>query len=139
MVDTETNAGMRPNVTPLRPADPTNAERQRRHRAKQRKRRSPVRPSPHGEQHAGVTPRPAATVAPAVTVERRGLRVVTVTVAIGLAAVAAYFSITGMTILFPGAVTAVVAMACAIEAGKLVAPRGWRTTGRRPACCCGLP
>jgi hypothetical protein len=34
--------------------------------------------------------------------------------------VAAYFSITGMTILFPGAVAAVIAMACSMEAGKLV-------------------
>jgi hypothetical protein len=39
---------------------------------------------------------------PDVMPHSRGLRVLTLTVAIGLAAVAAYFSISGMVILFPG-------------------------------------
>ncbi len=43
MADAESNT----NVTPIRPADPTNAERQRRHRAKQRKRSTAApRPTP---------------------------------------------------------------------------------------------
>jgi hypothetical protein len=69
---------------------------------------------------------------PEVTREGHGLRVLTLTVAIGLAVVAAYISITGMTILFPGAVVAVIAMACAMEAGKLVGTawlaHHWRAT-----------
>jgi hypothetical protein len=55
---------------------------------------------------------------PDVTPDSNGLRVLTLTAAIGLAAVAAYFSITGMTILFPGAVLAMVAMTATMEAGK---------------------
>jgi transposase-like protein len=62
-----------------------------------------------------------------------GFRVLTLTAAVALAAVAAYFSITGMTILFPGAAAAVIAMAAAMEAGKLVGAawlgRHWCTTG----------
>jgi len=41
-------------------------------------------------------------------------------VAFSLAAVAAYFSINGMIVLFPGAPTAIVAMGVAMEVGKLV-------------------
>jgi hypothetical protein len=52
--------------------------------------------------------------------------------AIGLAAVAAWFSIRGMVVLFPGAPLSVVAMAVAMEAAKLVTAgwlaRRWRVT-----------
>src|SRR5262249_43682388 len=41
------------------------------------------------------------------------------TAAVGLAGVAAYFSIRGMTVLFPGAPTAIVIMGVAMESGKL--------------------
>jgi hypothetical protein len=54
------------------------------------------------------------------------------TAAIGLAAVAAYFSIRGMTVLFPGAPTAIVVMGVAMEAGKLSTvawlARNWRAS-----------
>jgi hypothetical protein len=83
--------------------------------------------APSGQQSGGLA------IEPRVTADRYDLRVLTLTASIGLAAVAAYFSITGMTILFPGAVMAVIAMAVTMEAGKLVGAawlaRHWRTTG----------
>ena len=102
------------NITPLRPADPTNAERQRRHRAKKRKRT--------------VTPSAAlpvtAPVTPTVTVEHH--RSVTVSVATLLAALAlatcsAAFSISGLTSIFAGAFWAVIGLGVAFEIGKLSA------------------
>jgi hypothetical protein len=52
--------------------------------------------------------------------------------ALGLATVAAYFSIRGMVVLFPGAPVAIVAMAVATESAKLVTAgwlaRCWRST-----------
>jgi hypothetical protein len=54
--------------------------------------------------------------------------------ALALAGVAAYFSIRGMTVLFPGALMAIVVMAATMEAAKLVTAgwlaRRWRTTAR---------
>jgi hypothetical protein len=53
-------------------------------------------------------------------------------VAIGLAGVAAYFSVTGMTRIFPGATIAIIAMASMMEGGKLIGAawlsRQWRAT-----------
>jgi hypothetical protein len=53
--------------------------------------------------------------------------------AVALATIAAYFSIRGMVVLFPGAPTAVIVMAGAMEAAKLVAvawlARNWCHTG----------
>jgi hypothetical protein len=51
----------------------------------------------------------------------RGADALAYAVAIGLASVAAYFSIRGMTVLFPGAPTAIVIMGGMMEAAKLVA------------------
>jgi len=54
-------------------------------------------------------------------------------VAVSLAVVAAYFSIQGMIVLFPGAPTAIVAMGVAMEVGKLVSvaflAHQWRHLG----------
>jgi hypothetical protein len=50
--------------------------------------------------------------------------------AIGLASVAALFSIKGMVTLFPGAPVLVIAMASMMETGKLVAA-GWLARRRR--------
>jgi hypothetical protein len=61
-----------------------------------------------------------------------GLDVAAYLAAIGLAAVAAWFSVRGMVVLFPGAPLSVVAMAVAMEAAKLVTAgwlaRRWRMT-----------
>jgi hypothetical protein len=74
-----------------------------------------------------------AYVGPPPNVPRRGLHLLALAVAIGLAAVAAFFSISGMTILFSGAPIAITVMAAAMEAGKLVGAAwlsaNWRTTG----------
>jgi hypothetical protein len=55
-------------------------------------------------------------------------------VAVSLAGIAAYFSIRGMTVLFPGAPTAIVTMGVAMEAAKLVTvgflAHQWRLLGR---------
>jgi hypothetical protein len=72
-----------------------------------------------------------------VTVPERRLGAVDVAAyaaAIGLATVAAWFSIKGMVVLFPGAPLAVVAMAIAMETAKLVTAgwlaSRWRATAR---------
>ena len=112
------------NVTALRPAKPLTAtERSRRHR--QRKTAT-----------ATVPATPATADATPATLPATGgtaLQALTLAAAVALAAVAAYFSVSGMGILFPGAVAAVVAMACAMEAGKLVGAawvaHHWQRTG----------
>jgi hypothetical protein len=71
----------------------------------------------------------------AVTVERHTGHVIDVTAyvaAIGLASVAALFSIRGMAVLFPGSPMSVIGMAIAMEVSKLIAAgwlaRRWRAT-----------
>jgi hypothetical protein len=63
---------------------------------------------------------------------RHGGDVVAYGAAIALASAAAWFSINGMVVLFPGAPQSVVAMACAMEGAKLVTAgwlaRSWRAT-----------
>jgi hypothetical protein len=51
-----------------------------------------------------------------------------------LAAVAAYFSVSGMTEMFPGAPGAIIALAGTMEATKLVTGGGW--LARQPVGCC---
>ena len=181
------------NVTPFRPKDRTAAERKRRSRAKQRKRRvTPVAVTPvtvttmfgHGGGHGGmsqriddvpqlgrsVAVRNAARDAASVTVAEnngylaklvalepagRSLRpgapydlpsddpraatrprrvalvdVLAYAVAVGLAGCAAWFSLKGLAVLFPGAPIAIVVMGSMMEAAKLVAcgwlARNWR-------------
>ena len=107
-------------VTPLRPAQrverpSANALRQRKFRKKQK--RQSVTPS--------VTPLPTVTlVPPAPVTPSAGIDVAAYTAAVGLAAVAAFFSIKGMVVLFPGAPLLIIAMATMMEASKLVAA-GW--------------
>lgn len=127
------------NVTPLRPSprkgegpghtvkDRTAAERQRRRR--QRKRTMAVIPLPT------VTAPPVTPVTVPVTVAHPAGHTVDVAAycaAIALAGAAAWFSIRGMVVLFPGSPMSVVAMAVAMESAKLVTAgwlaRRWRTT-----------
>jgi hypothetical protein len=58
--------------------------------------------------------------------------VLVLVVAIGLATVAAYFSVSGMTRIFPGSTIAIIAMASMMEGGKLIGAawlsRHWRAT-----------
>jgi hypothetical protein len=151
---------LRPKAEPLRRTkpDPTNAERQKRFREK---RKAPQLPAvtPGGtvtprrieealaDRNALVTPASAVTVAhptphvdaspiaPTVTVPvtRHGaIDALAYVAAIALAAAAAWFSIRGMVVLFPGAPVSVVGMAVAMEAAKLVTAgwlaRRWRVT-----------
>jgi hypothetical protein len=103
-------------VTALRPAtkDRTAAERQRRYRNKNKQRGSVTLPMP-----------PPAAVTP-VTPSRvtAGIDVAAYAAAIALAGCAGFFSIKGMVVLFPGSPSAVVGMAGAMEAAKLVTA-GW--------------
>ncbi len=109
--------------------DPTNAARQRRHRAKKASSRSRA-------VTETVTPPvtvPTVTPPPTVTVTVTSRTDVTAYVAaIALAGAAAWFSIRGMVVLFPGAPQSVVAMAISMEVAKLVTAgwlaRSWRTT-----------
>ena len=98
------------NITQLRPPDPTNAERQRRHRAKKRK-RTVTRP---------VTRKPAPTVTVPVT-PNRSIAAVTLLAALALATCSAAFSISGLTSIFAGATAAVICLGIAFEIGKLSA------------------
>src|SRR5499427_3173914 len=111
------------NVTELHPSPAKgegpsrNALRQRRYR----KRRKSV------TRNATVTPenvKPSKAVRPLAESTSRAADLLAYTVAIGLAGCAAWFSIKGMVVLFPGAPVAVVAMATAMEATKLVTA-GW--------------
>jgi MarR family len=92
--------------------------------------------------HGSVTPivtapvsAPGAALVPSVVtppVTQSIIDVLAYTTAIGLAGVAAYFSIRGMTVLFPGAPTAIVVMGIAMEGGKLATvawlARHWRAS-----------
>src|SRR5712664_1723726 len=60
----------------------------------------------------------------AVTAARTGIDAIAYAAAIALAGCAAWFSIRGMVVLFPGAPLAIVAMAVAMEGGKLITA-GW--------------
>jgi hypothetical protein len=102
------------NVTTLRPADPTNAERQRRHRAKKSKR----------TVTRAVTPKAPRTVTETVTVERHdSVTVTTATLiaALALATCSAAFSISGLTSIFAGSFWPVIGLGVAFELGKLSA------------------
>jgi hypothetical protein len=69
---------------------------------------------------------------PATSEHRGTIDLAAYAAAIGLATVAAYFSIRGMAVVFPGAPVAIVIMAATMEAAKLVTAgwlaRRWRST-----------
>src|SRR5215470_13842737 len=98
-------------VTTLRPRvkDRTAAERQRRYRNKNKQTGSITLP----------VPSPAA-----VTRVTAGVDVAAYAAAIALAGCAAFLSIKGMTVIFPSMPAAVIGMAGAMEAAKLVTA-GW--------------
>jgi hypothetical protein len=144
MSDTETN------VTQLRPSkDRTAAERKRRSRAKQRKRRVTVTPvtlptvTGHGVtvepnlRTLSVNPKPNDINAEAAVgeIEKQPFHyapdVAAYVAAIALAGTAAWFSIRGMVVLFPGAPMSVIAMTVAMESAKLVTA-GWLARHWRP-------
>jgi hypothetical protein len=73
-------------------------------------------------------------IGPALPARTAGfVNVLAYTVAVALAGIAAYFSIRGMIVLFPGAPTAIVVMGVAMEAAKLVTvgflAHQWRLLG----------
>jgi hypothetical protein len=96
--------------TPPSPKDKTGAARQRRFR-KKRKTRPPA-PVTTAE-HAAVTPVTHNAVTVSATA---GIDVAAYTAAIALAGAAAWFSIRGMVVLFPGAPLSVIAMASILRA-----------------------
>jgi len=127
-----------PSIVPLhpspakaegRPKDPTAAERKRRSRANKRNRRA--NPGGHAVTVLPVTPAPMeAATGHGVTplqqpkTNQKAIDVAAYFAAVTLAGCAAWFSIRGMTVLFPGAPVAVVAMTVAMESAKLVTA-GW--------------
>jgi hypothetical protein len=122
------------NITELRPGpvnDPTNALRQRRHR--RRRAQSTVTARAPRAQIAHVEKPNDFKSDVTVSVGRWNVADVTACVAaIALAGAAAWFSIRGMVVLFPGAPMSVVGMAIAMEGAKLVTAgwlaRRWRGT-----------
>jgi hypothetical protein len=138
---TETNTTTDAVVTPIRPLgakpgpkDPTGAARQRRFKQKRKQQRS-VRPATVTRDVLPIVTHPlpdavSPTIAehrlPCGTVTRlsTGVDVAAYMAAVALASAAAWFSIRGMVVLFPGSPTSVVAMTVAMEAAKLVTA-GW--------------
>jgi hypothetical protein len=124
---------MTDNITALRPKakDPTGAQRQARFRNK-RKLVVTARRSASPAPIALPTPPPqAGRDIPPVTAPRDGnatIDVAAYTAAIGLASVAALFSVKGMVQLFLGTPVLIIAMASMMEASKLVTA-GWRSLG----------
>ena len=114
------------NITELRPGrvnDPTNALRQRRHR--KRKAQSTVTARAPRAQTAHVEKPNDFKSDVTVSVGRWNVAdVAAYAAAIALAGAAAWFSIRGMVVLFPGAPMSVVGMAIAMEGAKLVTA-GW--------------
>jgi hypothetical protein len=86
------------NITPLRPTDPTNAERSG----------ATVQRS-KGTVTRAVTPKVPRTVTPTVT-PSRSIATVTLLAALALATCSATFSISGLTSIFAGAFWAVIGL-----------------------------
>jgi hypothetical protein len=123
-------------LAPARPAPETcapnakprtaNAERQRRHRERKRRAALSLRDS---EGSLVSSPSVALPITPR---NAPAIDLLAYLAAIALAAAAAWFSIRGMVVLFPGSPLSVVGMACAMEVSKLVTAgwlaRRWHTT-----------
>jgi hypothetical protein len=125
---------MTDNITELRPS-PTKGEAPSRNALKQRRYRKRKAVSVSRSVTGSVTvPRvkPLLLPAPVPSPATSKIDVAAYVAAIGLASVAALFSIRGMVTLFPGAPVLIVAMASMMEASKLVAAgwlaRRWRLT-----------
>jgi hypothetical protein len=115
------------NITPLRPKDRTATERKRRSRANKRKRRvTPVTVA------TATLPTVTGHNATAAEQKSQAVDIAAYTVAVGLAGAAAWFSVRGMTVLFPGSPVAIIGMTVTMEAAKLVTTgwlsRRWRVT-----------
>jgi hypothetical protein len=128
-------------VTELRPRtvkDRTATERKRRSRARKRNHRDNPRghavtlPPVTAPSAQNVTGHAVTAVHAAFETKQKAIDIVAYLAAIGLATVAAWFSIRGMTVPFPGAPVAIVAMIATMEAAKLVTAgwlaRQWRST-----------
>jgi hypothetical protein len=126
------------NVTVLRPS-PAKGEALSRNALKQRRyrKRKAVSVSrnvtvPPAEPLPLPSPSDASPASPAPVTGTTAIDVTAYVAAIGLAFVAALFSIRGMVTLFPGAPVLIIAMASMMEASKLVAAgwlaRRWRLT-----------
>jgi hypothetical protein len=100
--------------------DRTGAERQRRFRAKRR-----AAAKAH-KQVEGVTPSTVTPVTPhrGASIAEGFADVAAYAAALALAGAAAWFSVRGMVVLFPGSPLSVIGMACAMESAKLVTA-GW--------------
>ena len=94
-----------------------------------------VAPAESAPTEAGAVQSPSVQAVPVQAPQSKFdfLHVLTLTVALVLAGVAAYFSVTGMARIFPGANEAIIAMAAVMEGGKLTGAawlsRNWRSMG----------
>jgi hypothetical protein len=96
-------------------------------------------PETEAAPHTAIVPAPSVVAVPAATAPALRARttslvnVLAYVVAVALAGIAAYFSIRGMIVLFPGSPTAIVVMGVAMEAAKLVTvaflANQWRLLG----------
>jgi hypothetical protein len=124
-----------PNGTGAKPQDRTAPERSRRYRARKKASENNVSvtlPPESATVRESVTvdargrPSPAGTArgAPSLSRSDRAIDLLAYAAAIALAVAAAWFSIRGMIVLFPGSPASVVGMAGALESAKLVTA-GW--------------
>jgi len=113
------------NVTPLRVAAS---------QPKERTAAAPTRRFRRQKRKAGVTRTVTPALQPAVTPVTRhgGIDIAAYMAAIALAGAAAWFSIRGLAVLFPGSPVSVIGMAVAMEGAKLITAgwlaRRWRAT-----------
>jgi hypothetical protein len=141
MTDTTDNViqlppGVTAEAPPRRKKDTRTAARRAKYRSKNKGDRDAGRsqsPPPVLVADAPpIAPEAPLVSAPAHLVTGHGPDALAYAAAIALAGAAAWFSIRGMVVLFPGAPVSVVAMACAMEAAKLVTAgwlaRSWRAT-----------
>jgi hypothetical protein len=116
--------------------DPTAALRARRHRARKKAgSKAATSPAPAFAARRAGSGKTANEIKADVTVSwppGQAVDVTAYTAAMALAGAAAWFSIRGMVVLFPGSPLSVIGMACAMESAKLVTAgwlaRRWQTT-----------
>jgi hypothetical protein len=128
----ETSPARAGEVEGRRTKDRTAAERQRRRREREAARKRATAAMASAVTAPPVTPVTAPVTAAASPVTGTAGDLAAYAAAIALASAAAWFSIRGMVVLFPGSPLSVIGMACAMEAGKLVTAgwlaRRWRAT-----------
>ena len=110
-----------PNITELRPRDPTGAERQKRFRKRKRDDAPTVTANPRSLEATSKPAAPIAVTPETVTATHNGRAVdlLALAAAASLAGVSAFFAITGMVAIYIAAAVPIMAMTAVVEGSKL--------------------